>query len=767
MEMYDNGQDMFHMDYRVYIEGIQVPFESVSITTIYKEAPSATITMPPWPGLNELGRNYNPKVHIFWKDFNTAVSTGDIPNLGESARDDIRDSYKLIYSGIVSGTSESKNISAEGASQTITLTCNHPIYVMREILIRYTNQAISAAQSQLAVNADSSNTVASWDINGLMIKALNGVSKDTVDNDSYYYVEDGKYEELQGTPGMLRVMWNVLKRDVIRNKGEGSTTILSDIYIPLIEDGLKFWERLTGHPSIEGDIQDESNRVDYNTNQDTDTTKGIDTDAPDKLMIPAVFKSFLGDAAQKELTLAALRSLQAGAGSPESSNFYDHIIGLLDRLEYDMLVLNSPVSTSDYSIREYIVKPRLTYYYAPICNVLLPNILDSVQISNGYDRIPSRSVNLSNVVASVTGSYTGAAPTQAYISPHSVRYARAGGPSGNLAASLSSTANIPGRYEYGSGVRASVIQLPSMYNVMKTYLDKQDIEKGEVGAALDDTNYTNTLLYWDAQYPETLWKNGDGYNPLSQTADISSFNRLNFMYADQKFATETAKARTAQASSLFNPYAIVGYPMDIVDPAPSRESYHGLCTSITHVIHASGQASTSYSVSAVSSFSELAYYKVPSVNPYLSSVFKFVEDSRLYLNATAYAKACEVYMEVLGVGAAEPALLQSHETGTPVPFTRPDKTGYWANGNGELYSTIRGSYKLIARDITTLHELEQERLKDNLSPFIDIDSWVDADSTGVIAVPNVTNIELSSDRTKIITPGRDTESSPFLDYLDT
>lgn len=763
-----NAQDMFAADYRVYIEGVQIPFESAHISNTYGQLPSASITLPPWPGLQELGRNYMPKVNIFWRDTNYGVSSGEAATITSSAelRSAQRDAYKLIFSGVIAGTSDSKSISPEGGSQNITLSCIHALTAMNDILIRYGNQALQAAQSQLSVNADSSATIAEWDINTMMIKALMGV-KGGLGIDDVHYVEPDKLGELQGTPGMLRVMWNALKRDANAKRGLGKSTVLTDIYIPLIEDGLSFWERLTGHSEIESGIQSDDGRIPYNDGTANSTIRGVDPTLTGKIMVPTVFRSFLGAAAQKELALTAMQSLQAGAGSPESSSFMDHIEALLRRLEYDMITLSAPVSVGVDGVRqyEYIIKPILPAYYSPICNVVLPNMLDSITVNNNYDAMPSRTVNLTNLVALVNGGLSGTSPDQVYASPHSVRYARAGGASGDLGKSLYSYNNVPGRYEYGSGVRAKTTQLPSLYNLMKVSLDQKETEDGSDASIVDATSYSAAVSSWSKMYPESRWTGSSKYNPLGKESGISSFNRLNFMYSDQQFAMECAKARTAQASGVFNPYAIVGYPMDLIDAVPSRESYHGLCTSVTHVIHAGGQSSTSYGLSAASTFSELALYNIPAVNPYLSAVFEFEEDSRIYSNAKAYTKACKVYLGVLGVGAAEPALLQDYSTGVPIPFTRTQASGCWTTEDpGTFMDTVQGSLMLVARNITSLHELEQDRLSKALSVFIDIADWHDTELSDVKTIPNVSSVEMSPDRAKILTPGRDTESSPFLDY---
>ena len=758
-----NSGDNFAADYRLYIEGIQVPFESVHISNVYGSPPSASVTLPPWPGLQELGRNYAPKIDVFWRDHNTAIpEKGRDPKKTPSdTRVETRDAYKLIFSGVISGTVDSKSISPEGGSQSMTVNCVHPITYLNDILIRYGNSIVTAAQANLAPNADSTQPIAEWDVNTMMIKALMGVSAGAKDGDTNY-VEKDNLEALNGTPGMLRVIWNILKRDASREGGGiFKSEVLNNMYIPLVDKGIKLWDRMSGHPSIEGGIA--NYKVKYNDGTDNSAIQGVDEDLTGDIMVPGVFRSFLGSAAQKELAIMASQSLMNGMGSTESTSIMQHFQELLQRLEYDMIVLGSPVSKEDGKILEYLIKPIMPSYYAPLCNVVLPTMLSNVVVNSNYEGIPSRTVNISSFVSSVSGAMSDSGPAHSYTAPHSVRYARAGGSGGKLADTLYSYLNIPGKYEYGSGVRAKTTQLPTLYNFMGSYLDRKEKESGvDESLAGNKSDYEKATTAWNTMYPDSKWPGASNYNPLNSGSGISSFSRLNFMYSDQQFAMETSKARTAQASGVFNPYAIVGYPMDLVDATPSRESYHGLCTSISHTIHASGQATTNYGVSAVASLSELASYNLAAVNPYLSAAFEFGDDSRIYKNRTAYVKACKIYDEVLGVGAAEPALLQDADTGKMSRFTR--RGGFWANRSSDFNTTTRGALMLVSRNITTLTELEADRVKSGLSKYIDINDWITVDSNSIDEKISYTTVEMTADKAKILTRGIDAESSPFLEY---
>ena len=59
---------LIYQNIKLYIEGVQVPFESISISQGVGALPSASIVVPPQSGLMDIARFYQPKVHIFYED---------------------------------------------------------------------------------------------------------------------------------------------------------------------------------------------------------------------------------------------------------------------------------------------------------------------------------------------------------------------------------------------------------------------------------------------------------------------------------------------------------------------------------------------------------------------------------------------------------------------------------------------------------------------------------------------------------------------------
>lgn len=223
---------------------------------------------------------------------------------------------------------------------------------------------------------------------------------------------------------------------------------------------------------------------------------------------------------------------------------------------------------------------------------------------------------------------------------------------------------------------------------------------------------------------------------------------------------------------MFNPYIVPGYPMDIVDPSPLRESYHGFCTSVTHSIDAGGYAATSIGMSSAYTFSEIATCYIPGTYPWLLAQLKMDENLSMYGNTAAFQRACQYYNDVLGVGAADPTILEAYSTGRPIPVKR--NMGVWEIGEADtltgsthptLYNTTLGNLNLVARNIASLLDVEKEHAV-LAETFVDIDMWNQGSPTVEEVRKGAWVNDQSAGQSSSTLRGRDMESSAFLDYSD-
>ena len=144
----------------------------------------------------------------------------------------------------------------------------------------------------------------------------------------------------------------------------------------------------------------------------------------------------------------------------------------------------------------------------------------------------------------------------------------------------------------------------------------------------------------------------------------------------------------------------------------------------------------------------------------------------MYGNTPAYQRACQYYNDVLGVGAADPTILEAYSTGRPIPVKR--NMGVWEIGEADtltgsthptLYNTTLGNLNLVARNIASLLDIEKEHGSErSAETFVDIDMWNQGSPTveEVRKGPWVNDQSGTQDSSTL--RGRDMECSAFLDY---
>lgn len=979
------GGDNLYGNFRLYIEGVEVPFSSASVTNTYQGLPTAQIVLAPWRGFSEITKGYFPKVHLFYRDFNQGLAPYDMKKMVGKVTDEAtinnametfnkveRHAYKLIFGGVITSVTDSKSLAGDGGSASVTLSCVHPYYVINEILFKYigTNPVLTTARdSAFGIMDDGGNLGSVYTIE----QALAGVR---APEEGQVTLEDSpkagdisvlsdtmkdNYWRLQGIPGVIVALWNSLKRSAYSTEdSQLDKSIMTKMYIPLMESGLKYFTKMTGHPVIEGSIQKDAkvaatpppattqtaatgsapeqaygiinmsdrgkkeliefsegrhyklyddktgktieHAVDavgtatigvghavaktqtaydgktlsddqvnlllaydvgvaelavgklglklsqgqfdalvdltYNvgpggrgkkdgalwqasgepstlvrlitegntqgaanefmswvyaggqvsqglvTRRKRDQAFFLDAPLPSSQsiaanayssrgsneemasdngkLIPGNMNGMLPGAMAQQLLHILAEGMTSG-GTGEVMSFGQLVEAFLNVVEYDHVILNSPAKvgiTGRPELIDHVYKPRMFAYYAPICNVLLPYMYESYSINIGTDRVPSRVIyNGMQFSADAVANAGNSVNMHNYVAPHSVRRVLANG--GNLAKSLDSLVAAPGKYEWGSGVRTADGTLPYWYAVLS-----QQTQSGNVGTLVNGTTLDNLKAAWDKLYPDDAT-----LNPWNtELAGIEAYQRLFFTGVDVEFSNAYSQARQGSVEGVFNPFIVPGYPMDIIDPSPLRESYHGFCTSVTHSIDASGYSATSIGLSSAYTFSEIATCYIPGTYPWLLAQLKMDSNLSMYGNTPAFQRACQYYNDVLGVGAADPTILEAYSTGRAIPVKR--NKGVWEIGEAEtltgsthptLYTTTLGNLNLVARNIATIIDIERDHAV-LAETFIDIDMWNQGSPTVEEVRKGPWVNDQSGTESSSTLRGRDMECSAFLDY---
>ena len=364
--------DNIYQEFKLYIEGVQVPFISISINQAMGTLPQATIVIPPMAGLMDIARFYQPKVHIFFKERPSGTLTESVD--------------RVLFTGLIIGSTYSKSKEGNAGSIGITFTCVHRYNVITECLVDYSGSIRDNGTDLGGPNAavgytDMANSTSAitealtgWTEIGTSTPGRlvdysdlypqgpknapgkdNGSSRTDVLPSSLSAFS----ERLKGMPGVFINYWNQLTRssyNLALKDFQGGFRVM---YKPLIEDGLGFFKRLTGHMIVENAI-----------NNSRATNCGKDGDQ--HVLIPPHNQIFLKSAVQANMAIKNMQTLLQN--SNEMTNLYSMFQNFYSSMEYDIITLACPAEvvvnpvlyrdSETYAV-DTIVKPSMPFYFSP------------------------------------------------------------------------------------------------------------------------------------------------------------------------------------------------------------------------------------------------------------------------------------------------------------------------------------------------------------------------------------------------------------------
>jgi hypothetical protein len=674
------SSDVTFQSFSLYIEGVQVPFQSISVSSGMNELPSAVLYMPPLAGIGDIARYYQPKVHIFFED---PVTHDD----------------RLLFSGVITGNGYSK--SANGQS-SMMFQCRHRYSLIEGMVLRY--GGFIAEAGDITNNANGETVVPTLNSKQSVEQALRGllgtnpatevtpanVTANKADPATLPSELAAYKTRLSGFAGVLVNFWNQLKMGAYGDTE--SYEIFLKLYEPLLEEGLQFFKRLSGHPFLEQLL--EQDRVDPCPDDSGNPNSR-------KALIPPSMKLFTQMAVQHSFAVANLQSF--GQVVQEQTGLWTLLDSFFSTIDYQILTLASPAEAASGPI-ETVVKPELPFYYSPRCNVLYPHMYYDISTQEADENLPTRVALVNYSIPGQTNMGT------TYHAPASIREASARDPkTGNLVGDLSTTTkslhlNI-GKYEQGRGIHTQKLAMPSWL----AYFNQGQADNAPSASELppDEGEAANLALLkqaWEARYGA----DADKMNPWSDTSNIKPYERILFAAADYQYTQEIAKSRAGTVTAVFNPYITPGYSMDILNASPGEPSYHGYCAGITHTI-TPGNISTQVSFVAAMSYTELANYYLQFVHPWMQTALNITSQTpdgittSIVMNPQAKASADQFFGDVLGVPAAAPDEIYDFDTGEIMPFNDQISgsveklPGFEAN---PTESTV-GNLSLVRRPIET------------------------------------------------------------------
>lgn len=724
-----NNTDIIAPNVKVYIEGVQVPFESISISQAYKQLPIAAIQIPPASGLLDITRGYQPKVHIFYTD-------------------DITGGDRLLFWGHITACSYSK--SRSGGS-FINFQCTHKNKLIDGFVLdfaKWNSGTQEAATDPTLVSQGGAVVPSAFNSLQMVITAMEGVTGVASESESITTanasIKDAPVDKVDpslalvfrrfsGIPGMILNLWNQLKKGCYSDKY--SNVAMERMWAPLLDEGIAYFKRISGHPILEDQIQ--TTKVPYchgSTNKES------------QVLVPPCFRTGMSSAVQQEITAKGIQNIASFSG--ELTTFSQLLENFYDTAMYDMITLASPAEVAadpailadditnggeiDCSVVETIVKPRMPFYFSPSCNVLLPRMYSSININQDESSVPTRMTVFHDSLPGAGGadrigiSFRGPASIREAVAYNAIIKGTAaanipgagrgvtanGGGTTFTPLSLDDTKgysySIPGKYEQGQGIRPVRISMPWWLAILSSEKAANGTQGSEETPKQGSAEYNNLMLLateWDVRNGTDILEDDGtlaadktpnaskrGLNPFNPgVLGVMAYERIFYHSVDYEYSRAFAGARSGTVDALFNPYIVPGYPMDIIDDSPNHPSFHGMCTSVTHTITARS-IGTSIGITAAISYAELSNYYIPPVHPFLQTALEIVNGdvdqakvmagspgdtspykntkSTLIQNPKAKKKADVFYQQVLGVGAVAPDDLVHFQSGRAYPLVK-------------------------------------------------------------------------------------------------
>lgn len=532
--------DVIYPEVLLYIEGVQVPFTSISLSTSYRGMPEATIGIPFYPGLTEIAKGYFPKVHIFFKDtaaekflLNVATSLQ-----GDPDRVDQKEMRRLLFSGVIIGYDYSKRKTVDSGETSIQFRCVHKYYALKELIMKFGARGV---EQVLASGNDEGEVAKMTSVNSAhgMLQVLGGISEPTTKDKpvTSTYDKDASvahlqaelqpyYSRLQGMTGVAVALWNLIKRD--SSAFADRSRMLTDIYIPLMDDGLRFCRRLSGHPTVEGPVQEKKQSVNLSElmkRMKQEVSKEDNRDQTESLLVSPALSTFIGEAAALDIAFVLMQSGFQNSG--EMTDYLGMITGIYNTMKYDLEILTSPVQCLNQATGEPIesvdavVKPLLPFYYSPMCNVVLPCMYDSLTLRDLTYQVPTR-VLATGKMGTINNSNL---RELEYRAPHEVRSAIANmapDSSGLLADTRMKLGEYPGVHEYGRGVKLKKIPIDRWVSFLLSSYSSEASSSDPKGTGYVTTGskyYTRKIRpenspVENSNNPELVWKYWDKQKPI-------------------------------------------------------------------------------------------------------------------------------------------------------------------------------------------------------------------------------------------------------------
>jgi len=579
--------------YLVYINGIEVPVEAVSINSnVGGVPPTATLQLAPDPILARLGAEDRVEVQVFYLD--------DIfPQIDQKKEPD----FRLLYEGEITGWSYVNT--ARGRS--LSFRCRNFLKILEDLKPSYITGFASVAQS--TTDAPQGDEVA-FLANPLLFPWSR-----------FFYGLDQTQEKLIRRPYDL--IMNAIDSVSTGTAQEKYASSVAVNFFARYMARTMFRNRFVPSPVIETDVLSESV---------TDST--------------GVFPILRAVQSQKVVETM----VRGAASNGQDASIWGTIQQLFLRLYYETATIMAapiaqvnrvPNSTANGTIIgppkfkgtqpdspaeaqkpnclvNYVTKPQWLFGVIPSCNVVFPSMIDELRMDEDYEDQPTRLyINDLWYIETTTGNDPMGAATAALRSGYPEQVEREmnkrfGDGSTTTNPTVSGRNFLIWPEEFFKGPKPANVRLPEWFTMLaETAQSSTDVSERQAQLALQELKDTEAQGNDVATVIASLVKRGMVPESVGQTASTTqavlqvkqilelqaggktAFVRaLRRSYARYEYYRQRSQFRSGSVSMTFNPYIIAGYPGVFFDEAGSGQHIVGYVVAVSTELSDEGWSTT-------------------------------------------------------------------------------------------------------------------------------------------------------------------------------
>lgn len=327
------NKNIFEVDWAVYVAGVKVPANDVSITTAFNAIPTATIALPSYYKLFGIGRKDRVPVHIFYKDH-------------------VSKNYILLFEGEITGFSYSSSI----VSRDITVNAQGIMGFLQDIQFNF----LTTLDELAVAGTDGFNDVSIQNFTpnivfpmSLFMYGLGEVREDNLVKFPYDYLDN-----------MVQFIANANSMNQFNNSA------LAEFYS-------KYCKMLK--------VPNRYVRIPY-FDEESDVWAGV---GPDQARVFPLISGMQINAAMSHLQHLANEGVNQGT----ALQFINYLV---NQMEYEFSFFNSPIMSGG-NLVTFVLKPMFYDALPPKCNIIyrsqVRNLMAMEKTYNVATRIRTRDIN--------------------------------------------------------------------------------------------------------------------------------------------------------------------------------------------------------------------------------------------------------------------------------------------------------------------------------------------------------------------------------------